>query len=72
MARVKIFLVTHISGNKNILLFGQTDQNAVDSVKAGTFIDLRHLITLYNAINCNVQPIYPVISNALVKTKHLY
>ena len=38
---------------------------------AGTFHILRQVGALSNAINCNVQLIYPVISNVLVKREHL-
>ena len=35
------------------------------SVNVGTSIGLRHVIALWNTVNCNVQPVYLVISNAL-------
>ena len=33
----------------------------INSVKVGTVSDLRNVSTLSNAINCNVQPLYPGI-----------
>ena len=35
------------------------------------FLQFRQVAALSNAINCNVQPVYPVISNTLLKREHL-
>ena len=43
------------------------EQNIVNSVKIATFIGLRHVAKLSNTISCNVQSVYPVISNTPVK-----
>ena len=47
--------------------YEQFEQNLVNSVKAGTFVGLRHVAALLNTIYCNIQPFLPVISNALAK-----
>ena len=43
--------------------------NNRNSVKFRAFSGLRY-VALSNAINCNIQPVYPLISNALVRRKH--
>ena len=40
-------------------------------VKLGVFNGLRHVVALLNYITYNIQPVYSLISNALVKRKHL-
>ena len=37
----------------------------------GTFSVLRHIAIFWNTTDCNVQPVYPVMSNTVVMRDHL-
>ena len=51
--------------------YGGFEEDVVNSVKVGTFSGLSHVAALSNAVGCNIQCVYPEISNALMKRKHL-
>ena len=45
-------------------------QKLGNSIKLGALSGFRHVVALSNSIDCNIQLIYPLISNTLVKRKH--
>lgn len=64
----KIPVYSNYSGSK----YEGFEENVVISVKVGTFIGLLHVVTLSNTINCDIQPVSPLVSNTLAKRKHLH
>ena len=46
------------------------EQELINSVTVG-YLVASHVATIFNAINCNVWPVYPVNSDALLKREHL-